>query len=286
MSIRKRPVAGSVNEKARKVVPWVQVRAEIKRRRAAGFRNGDDSFGGDDPRVLPFAHRLGSGADQPRQFAVAPDLSGGKVKSSRRRIVITDGRVGGGSDDRHEAKLHQWLNSFNRIGIAPLRMGADNQPMVDDIPTPLPLTERIFLEGYKSFTEWLKALMESRHGMAALCARQIGVKSQNIDKWLNGSLPGKPLLKKLAIWSGVDYFDLQLLAFEIERTPEAQAPADNQRWTQTAMGAVIGRKWEQLHGQDPQLAMSISNMLDAQINALLTREQSRPVEAGKGRRRA
>jgi transcriptional regulator with XRE-family HTH domain len=148
-------------------------------------------------------------------------------------------------------------------------------------PEPLPLNERVPLAGFPSLTAWLEALL-ARNGQKAKCAKALGTSSQRVNKWLKESIPDRDTLKALATWAGVDFFDLQLKTYQIER-PENYAPTDNERWTATAKGAMVGRRWEELHRYDPSLAGQFADLLDGQVNTLLKREQPRQVAAPRRR---
>ncbi|HEY6927701.1 MAG TPA: hypothetical protein VI653_29770 [Steroidobacteraceae bacterium] len=127
----------------------------------------------------------------------------------------------------------------------------------------LSVTEREPLSGHETLASWLTAQLRPRN-MKTRCAQALDISLARLGKWLKGSIPEPAMLEKLARWSGADLFQLQLLAGGI-KPPEI--PQQNERWTSTPQGAMVGRMWEELNKRDPQLAERYANLLQDQIDA-------------------
>jgi transcriptional regulator with XRE-family HTH domain len=88
-------------------------------------------------------------------------------------------------------------------------------------------------DDYQTLAKWLEAATE-RRGMASELARFCGVERQNVTKWLNGSIPDGPLVKKLiSDWAQVDYYQLRDL---IDRDEEARKEAPKKATASSALG--------------------------------------------------
>lgn len=270
-------------KEGRKVVPWVEVRSQIEWRNATRLGNRDHALGRDSD-AFPLVDRLRSRLDKTRKSGVSADSIRGKVERTGFNGLIRDGANAGIG---HTPRVHRQFIRLNRRFVADLNGSLDNQPMVEDLyksEPPLPLNERLPLAGFATFQGWLVALL-GRDGMKAACARAVGTTSQGVNKWLKGSIPEKSALKALADWAGADFFDLQLKTYQIDLPESRQPPRDNERWTETAKGAMVGRRWEELHRHDAALAEQFASLLDGQVNTLLKREQPRQ-QAASTRRRA
>lgn len=67
------------------------------------------------------------------------------------------------------------------------------------------------LADFATFADWLAAVTRP-YGAKAALAKSLGVNSQHINKWLRGSIPEPPTLRRIAATTGVDYNALRDLA--------------------------------------------------------------------------
>lgn len=129
--------------------------------------------------------------------------------------------------------IHHGLMSVNCDLIATIIEPPHNQPMIDP-PQP---------EAFTTFGEWLKAVCARERGMQRRVAEATFKSPQAVTKWLNNGNIETKQLRLLADFVNVDYGKLRmLLDGENTRVP-AHAP---KLLTRTEMGAIVGKKWEEL----------------------------------------
>jgi transcriptional regulator with XRE-family HTH domain len=82
-------------------------------------------------------------------------------------------------------------------------------------------------EDFDSFAEWLVA-STGRRGMPSELAKYCGKDRQLIQRWLTGSIPQGPELRKLiAGWARVDYESLRALLYKTEEAKRARAERES-----------------------------------------------------------
>ena len=279
-----------LSEETGKIVPWVQIRSQIERRNTASLCDSDHALR--RYALLPLGDGLRADTRERRQSSKTANVSGGNAERGLLdRLVVADGLVGKNGGVRshrssvvpfarrpdgavlnvhEERKLHQQFTLFNSQFIANATLSPENKPMVDVFPKEtLPFKDHVALAGFVNFQDWLNKVLEPR-GMQARCSEATGASPQLIGKWRNGSVPKPDKLKILAKWAGADLAQLQLLVHQVE---PLRRPEENERWTSTAKGAMVGRAWELLNKHNPSLAEQFSELLQGQLNAF-TQEQN------------
>jgi transcriptional regulator with XRE-family HTH domain len=97
------------------------------------------------------------------------------------------------------------------------------------------------------FAAWLQDQLRARgRGAGAALAKELGVTSQHVDKWKNGSRPSASVLKHIADYFGVTY---QQLVTMFDRYIEENVAEVRQSYHNVLVGpdgARIGAEWEKL----------------------------------------
>jgi hypothetical protein len=123
------------------------------------------------------------------------------------------------------------------------------------------MVNHVAVEGFSDFASWLGSVVTKWPSKAAF-AREVRAAPQLLEKWLAGSKPGDASLKAIATAASVDYRQLKMLTSGLS---VASDPTPKKFSTRTEMGAIVGRKWEELREQNDSAAMNILSVIETLV---------------------